>query len=188
MSLLFSMKPSDLISPAYLELQRELHARPNGYGGKGNKWAPGVADLVESIGAWSVLDYGSGEGTLKKALLLLLTRSLRVSEYDPAMPGKDSNPEFADLVVCTDVLEHIEPDRLSTVLAHLKVLARKAVFVVIATRPSNKTMTDGRNAHLIVESGEWWHLQMIEAGFQVHPGPTSPLLKVSREWVAVLTC
>lgn len=186
MSLLFSMKPSDLISPQYLELQRELHARPNGYGGKGDKWAAGVADLVESLGAWSVLDYGAGEGSLKKALLPLLTRSVRVSEYDPAMPGKDANPEFADLVVCTDVLEHIEPDRLLTVLAHLKVLARKAVFVVVATRPSNKTMTDGRNAHLIVEPGAWWQARLEQAGFVVTPGPASPLKKVSREFVAVL--
>lgn len=188
MSLLFSMKPSDLISPAYLEMQKELHARPKGYGGKGDKWAPAVAVMVDAFSAWSVLDYGSGQGSLKKALLPLLTRSVRINEYDPAIPGKDAQPEFADLVTVTDVLEHVEPDRLSTVLAHLKVLARKAVFVVIATRPSNKTMTDGRNAHLIIESGEWWHLKMIEAGFTVNEGPTSPLKKVSREWVAVLTC
>ncbi len=176
------------ISPAYRALQRELHARPNGYGGKGDKWAPAVAGLVAQFGCTSVLDYGCGQGRLSVALRPLVAGDVRLDEYDPAIPGKDQHPDFADLVVCTDVLEHIEPERLPAVLAHLQLLARKAVFVVIATRPSNKTMADGRNAHLIVEDGAWWDAQMRAAGFAVaSEAPRSPLDKPSREWVAVLT-
>lgn len=179
---------ADLISPPYRDLQKELHARPKGYGGKGDKWAAGVRDLVERFDAWSVLDYGCGQGSLKKALLPMCPPGVRVAEYDPAIPGKDGYVEFADLVVCTDVLEHVEPDKLPRVLSHLKMLARKAVFVVVATRPSNKTMADGRNAHLIVEPAEWWAERMTAAGFVVQPDPpVSPLRKASREWVAVLT-
>lgn len=187
MSLFFDLKPIDLISPSYLDMQKELHSRPKGYGGKGDKWSAGVAGLVASLGATSVLDYGCGQGALMKTLRPLLSSVVRIDEYDPAIKGKNGFPEFADLVVCTDVMEHVEPMRLSTVLAHLNVLARKAVFVVIATRPSNKTMTDGRNAHLIVEQAEWWQAKVEQAGFVVHPGPSSPLRKPSREWVAVLT-
>jgi methyltransferase family protein len=177
----------DLASLRYIRLQEELHGRPNGYGGKGDKWAQGVAALVTQYQASSVLDYGAGEGSLGKALRAVLPSSIRVSEYDPAMPAINALPEFADLVVSTDVLEHVEPEKLATVLAHLMLLARKAVFVVIATRESNKTMADGRNAHLIVQDGAWWHATMEAAGFEVHPGPVSPLKKPSREWVAVLT-
>jgi hypothetical protein len=185
-SLLYDLKPIDLISPQYCELQRELHARPNGYGGKGDKWAQAVRDLVAQFDCRSVLDYGCGEGTLKKALADLET-FIRIDEWDPAVPGKETWPRFADLVVCTDMLEHVEPERLTTVLAHIKVLARKAVFVVIATRPSNKTMADGRNAHLILEDDVWWSTRMLEAGFTIlGDAPKSPLLKRSREWVAVL--
>lgn len=185
-SLLYDLQPKDLISPKYCDLQRELHARPNGYGGKGHKWAQAVRGLVAQYDARSVLDYGCGEGTLKLALSDL-EGFARVEEYDPGVDGKAIWPHFADLVVCTDVLEHCEPEKLKTVLAHIRVLARKAVFVVIATRPSNKVMADGRNAHLIVEQAEWWAVRMLEAGFTVLPeAPTSPLLKPSREWVAVL--
>lgn len=175
------------ISPGYVRLQQELHARPNGYGGKGSKWAPAVAGLIAEFGATSVLDYGCGQGTLVKALRGMVSHAIRLDDYDPAIPGKDGQPEFSDLVVCTDVIEHVEPDRLSHVLAHLHLLARKAVLVVIATRESNKTLSDGRNAHLIIEQGEWWHARMLDAGFMVEPGPPSPLLKPSREWIAVLT-
>jgi len=180
------ISPSDCITPAYRALQVELHSRPNGYGGKGNKWADGVRALIQRFGATSVLDYGCGEGSLVKALSAD-KGNVRLSEYDPAIPGKNGRPEFADLVVSTDVLEHVEPELLDRVLAHLRLLARKAVFVVIATRPSNKTMADGRNAHLIVESAEWWAEKVRFAGFAVQPDPpVSPLKKPSREWVAVL--
>ena len=180
----------ELISPAYKALQLELHSRPKGYGGKGDKWASAVRSLITRFEATSVLDYGCGEGALKKALRPMCDSTVRIDEYDVAIPGKDNvlNLTFADLVVCTDVLEHIEPDRLSTVLAHIRMLARKAVFAVIATRPSNKIMADGRNAHLIQESAEWWSLTLIAAGFSIQPNPPiSPLKKPSRELVAVLT-
>lgn len=177
---------SDYISPAYLQEQKILHARPNGYGGKGDKWAAAVVELAVRFDAGSVLDYGCGEGSLATTLRRMSVR-FRVSEYDPAMPGKDELPSFADLVVSTDVIEHVEPDRLDAVLAHLKLLARKAVFVVVATRPSGKVLSDGRNAHLILEQDAWWTERFLQAGFQVNEGPKSPLRKVSREFVAVLT-
>lgn len=181
------IQPRDVISPEYQALQVELHARPKGYGGKGDKWASAVRSLLTRFDAYSVLDYGCGEGALKRALQPMCDSRFHLREYDPAIAGKNGWPDFADLVVCTDVLEHVEPDRLATVLAHLKILARKAVFVVIATRPSNKTLADGRNAHLILESSAWWESRLVAAGFTVQPDPpVSPLKKRSREYVAVL--
>lgn len=183
-----SFDRGDLITDRYLELQRELHGRPRGYGGRGSKWANGVRGLIDRFRATSVLDYGCGEGTLIKSLRPMCDSTIRIDEYDPAIPGKDTLPSFADLVVCTDVLEHIEPDRLDRVLGHLGFLARKAVFVVIATRPSSKTMADGRNAHLILEDADWWSRRVESAGFSIAPDPpVSPSPKPSREWVAVLT-
>ncbi len=185
-SLLYELKAADLISPAYRDEQRFLHARPRGYGGKGDKWAPAVADLVRQFDASSVLDYGCGQGSLKTALRGLVSSVVRIDEYDPAVSGKDAAPEFADLVVCTDVLEHVEPPKLSTVLKHLDVLARKAIFLVVATRPSNKTLRDGRNAHLMVESPDWWGERLRAEGWELTVGPPSPLKKPSREFVGLV--
>ena len=181
------MTRTDLISVEYVAEQKILHAAPRGYGGKGDKWADAVLELARRFDCWSVLDYGCGQGALARAVIARSDRRLMVREYDPAIDGKDARPSFADLVVCTDVLEHVEPDKLDTVLAHLRGLARRVLFVVIATRPSGKTLTDGRNAHLILESPEWWHARIESAGFTVEGDPPkSPLEKPSREWVAVL--
>lgn len=175
---------TELISPEYCEQQQVLHAAPRGYGGKGHKWATAVTSMIATHGYRSVLDYGCGQGTLRRWVTLAGV-SVDFREYDPAIHGKDALPEPADLVVCTDVLEHIEPEKLSSVLQHLKALATRALLLVIATRPSNKTLTDGRNAHLILESGAWWAQQIEAAGLTWEPGPASPLLKPSREWVAI---
>lgn len=176
----------DLISPAYVALQHELHARPNGYGGKGDTWAEAVLALVDQIGASSVLDYGCGQGALKRALVARKPAHVRVDEYDPAIPGKDGPPLFADLIVCTDVLEHVEPERLENVIAHLRALAKRAVFAVIALRPSNKMLADGRNAHLIVESADWWIARLSE-GFVVARGPVNARKPEAREVSLLLT-
>lgn len=177
---------SALISPAYLATQRTLHQSPQGYGLKGARWADAVVAIAQARQCSSILDYGCGKGSLMWTLRDRALHGIRLAEYDPAIPGKDAPPMFADLVVCTDVLEHIEPDRLSSVLAHLGSLARKAVFVVIATRPASKTLSDGRNAHLIIEDADWWRARVQYAGFDVHPSPVDPSIKASKEWLAVL--
>jgi hypothetical protein len=71
------------------------------------------------------------------------------------------------LVVCNDVLEHVEPERLAAVLQHLRDLTWRGGYFTVATRESNKWLSDGRNAHLIIESVAWWRAQMIGVGFEM---------------------
>ena len=144
-----------LITDEYRALNAGLHATSASYGTSGHKWAALVDDLATKTEARSVLDYGSGKGTLRAALEAR-HRPYVVQEYDPAIPGKEEKPARADLVVCGDVLEHIEPECLYAVLDDLANIAKRAVFLVVATGPAMKTLADGRNAHLIVEPVEWW--------------------------------
>lgn len=178
---------SHLISREYVEMQRTLHAGPQGYGSRGDKWAGVVLQVAMQYDATSILDYGCGEGTLARELRKFPLGPIRIDEYDPAIPGKDDPPDFADLVNVTDVLEHIEPDRLEAVLAHLKLLARKVLWVVVCTQESHKVLTDGRNAHLIVRSGSWWKKQLKTAGFNIHRAPSIVRVVPEKEWAVVLT-
>lgn len=145
-----------MITDEYRALNTELHASSPKYGTSGHRWAEVVMQLAADFKAYTVLDYGCGKSTLLKALPPLAERPIRFEQYDPCIPGLDEPPEPADLVVCTDVLEHIEPDCLEAVLDDLARLTIKAVFLEIATRPAVKTLADGRNAHLIVEQPAWW--------------------------------
>jgi len=178
---------AELISPHYRNLQQQLHASPRGYGGRGDKWAGVVMQIAAEYQATSILDYGAGQRTLARALRAMPLGAIRIDEYDPAIPGIDMPPEFADLVVVTDVLEHIEPDKLSAVLKHLRMLARKALWVVVSLKESNKRLADGRNAHLIIEPGGWWKKTFLRAGFTLHNPPTIVRELPKKEWAVVLT-
>lgn len=141
-----------LITESYRELNKRLHETNPAFGISGQKYVEEVKNLSEYIKADSILDYGCGKGTLKNSLSV----SGIVKEYDPAIPGKDFPPEPADLVVCTDVLEHIEPECLDDVLADISRLTKKAAYLVVATFPAKKSLPDGRNAHLIQRNRSFW--------------------------------
>lgn len=148
-----------LITEDYRQLNRAMFQKSPGFGTSGGKWASRVRGLAERLEAKSVLDYGCGRGTLAAELG---NAPFDVMEYDPAYPGKEAKPAHADLVVCGDVLEHIEPECLHDVLHDIRCIAAKAVFLVVATTPAAKTLPDGRNAHLIVEPAKWWMPKIME--------------------------
>lgn len=148
----------NLISQGYRELNKKLHEDRLDYGTSGKKYAEDVLGLV--LDGDSILDYGCGKQTLAEALPMAITG------YDPCIPGLEKTPEPHDLVVCTDVMEHIEPDLLDNVLDDLQRVTKKTLYCLVATRPAVKTLADGRNAHLIVEPMEWW-LPKFKARFKV---------------------
>lgn len=158
---------NDIASPEYMALLRERYTRP-GWGASGYHHWELVRDYATELGAESILDFGCGRGTLKKRLDdACRYMGFDVREYDPGIVGKDVVPEPADLVVSTDVLEHIEPDRVEQVLRHLRALARKGAFLIIAMSPSRETLADGRNAHLSIHQWPRWRELLIGAGFTI---------------------
>lgn len=151
-----------MISPEYLEQNRLLHERPT-YGAGGDQWMDMIEKLIVRNAVRSLLDYGAGKGRLKKRIERRFP-FIPVQNYDPVtFPG---DPVPADMLVCTDVLEHIEPECLDEVLTHMSLLTGKLGFLVIATRPAQKNLPDGRNAHLIQQPSDWWRPR-IEALWNV---------------------
>ena len=150
----------EVISTAYRDLNKQLHKDNLAYGVGGGKHAETVLKLAEKLGTKSILDYGCGKGYLAKAI------EFPIWEYDPAVPGKDESPRPADLVVCTDVLEHIEPDCLMAVLADLRRVTKVIGYFTIHTGPARKTLPDGRNTHLIQKHRQWWK-NRLKAFFKV---------------------
>jgi len=152
-----------LITPEYLEQQRIMHARPRGYGGGGSRWADQVAALAESLGQVdAILDYGCGQNTLAP---VLMSKGFRIRSYDPAVRAFDAEQLRSDLVVCTDVLEHVEEQCVDAFLEHLAQLCRRRLFVVIGLKPTDKTLPDGRQAHITLRPPHVWRQAIEAAGF-----------------------
>jgi len=144
----------ELISPEYRELNTRLHRQEPKYGVSGQKRAATVLKIAESMKTQSLLDYGCGKGLLAKNI------PFPIWEYDPCIPGKSELPRPAELVVCTDVLEHVEPEKLLFVLEDLKRCVLKVGYFVINTKPAAKTYANGENTHLIQKPREWWEKQL----------------------------
>lgn len=185
------LTPRELATDAYLAEQDLLHLAPGGYGSNGGRWAESVIWLCRRFDCWSVLDYGCGEGSLKRRLESVRVK-FAVREYDPApVLGKNRPPEFADLVVCTDVLEHVEPHLLVNVLNHIQGLARKAILLCVDLERSNKVLSDGRNAHLILKPSAWWEAKVDEHHMRLVDAPDMPTPRKcqpgEKRWIAVLT-
>lgn len=144
-----------LITPEYKKQQEQMHASMPGYGTTGEKYGETVSEIVNMMGIQEVLDYGCGHNrslmrTFKPA------HEVKVQCYDPGVPEYADPPEPSQMVVCIDVLEHIEPDCIDAVLDHLEELTGELLFATVHLAPAGKKLPDGRNAHLIQKPQEWW--------------------------------
>jgi uncharacterized Rossmann fold enzyme len=112
------------ISNEHVEACRKLHLDPL-YGREGKKYKDVVLNLSKALKTTSILDYGCGKGTLGAGL------PFPIWEYDPAIPGKDSVPRSADIVVCINVLEFVEPEMLENVLGDICRCSNRVAFIVL---------------------------------------------------------
>lgn len=147
---LIAYNKEGVISEEYRKLNSQLHEDNPSYGMGGSKHKDYVLKMSQELKTTSILDYGCGKGMLQQSL------DFPIYEYDPAIPGKDRPPRPADIVVCTDVLEHIEPKKLPIVLEDLQRVTKKLGYFVISTRKAVKTYANGQNTHLIVQGKEQW--------------------------------
>lgn len=147
-----------LITEAYRLQNAELHAGGS-FGISGGFHIEGVERLLEMVEAKTILDYGCGTA---KWIERGFGNRYDVRSYDPCVPGLTETPEPADCIVCTDVLEHIEPECLEAVLDDIKRCTLRSMILVVSTKPAKKFLSDGRNAHLIQQPCEWWMTHLMK--------------------------
>lgn len=168
------------MSEGYKKLQAQLHEDHHGYGTSGQNHAARVfmagAQIVRKFGKCDILDYGCGKETLRLAIesAFPAIEGMRILGYDPGRPGFDAEPEKAQIVVCTDVMEHIEPECVDTVLKHICSLTEHVAIINVSLIPAVKTLADGRNAHVCLKPKEWW-LSFLKKYFVLIEQADSPI-------------
>jgi len=151
----------DLASTSYRAMCAKMHQ--GRWGADGAKHLEPTLAYADELKAETVLDYGCGEAKLSEA-----AKSVRrILNFDPGVPGRDGMPKPIDMLVCTDVLEHVEPDKLDNVLAHQYRLTARGAYYVISTKPAKAILPDGRNAHLIIEDAAWWADKLAAQGWTI---------------------
>jgi len=176
----------ELLSKEYYDqlVQYRTTGRPNWGNGGGPHMQP-VIDLIHSYrrpdNLRTVIDYGCGHGLLLRSIVSKgVIHKNNARFYDPGIEEYAEVPtEKYDLLVSTDVLEHIEPELLENVLKHMHELTRRIAYLNIHTGPANAILPDGRNAHLIQKPATWWREQLEAADFRIVRGPEGNPLRAT---------
>ena len=165
------LKPSE----DYYELldsYKELHKEEGKF--RGISLVPLVPTLINVIkenNSKTLLDYGCGKAIpyskkecksigLKKPVQELCNLD-SFALYDPAYPkyNKLTKKKY-DIVVCTDVMEHIAEQDIDWVLKDILSHSKKTVFLNISCQPALKHFKEGKfkgqNVHVSVFHGTWW--------------------------------
>jgi trans-aconitate methyltransferase len=114
---------------------------------------------IENFPIKSVLDFGCGKGAVIAAIKEKYPH-LEIYGYDPAF--NNNLPEKVDMIMSTDVLEHIEPEELTNTLNDLASRTNILQYHLIACYKAKKELPDGRNAHLIIKTPDWWQRKLGE--------------------------
>lgn len=129
-----------------------------------------INEIIEEEGIDTLLDYGCGG-----ACHVGSYKASSVSLYDPYNEKYEKKPTGTfEMVVCTDVLEHVIPEDIFDVVADIISYAEKVVYLSIATYPASKKFKDGTNVHLLVRSQDWWD-QLLDS-------LSTPEIKIVRKY------
>lgn len=121
-------------------------------------YLPYIKELIKQYDCKSLLDYGCGKAKCHKKPL---TKS--VTLYDPYYEPYSKLPEGRfDMVICTDVMEHISEKEVPPIMADLINHTNKVLFLAISTKPAKKVFSNGENVHLTVWPAEKWD-KLIDA-------------------------
>lgn len=140
-------------SQSYQKTLKELH-QSKAFGNKSGI-PKEVIDCIEKYQVTSFLDFGCGKGYFLEALKAKYP-SIEIHGFDPGNNNFQTLPDKVDMIYSSDVLEHIEPDKLEETIKDLKLRCSKVMYHLIACHPAKRIMNDGRNAHLIIHLPEWW--------------------------------
>lgn len=144
-----------IISNEYKEQLQLKHADPHTFN-QGRKKIKTVRKFLTTYNPQTLIDFGCGKGDLILAIRDQYPNTI-AEGYDPGVPQFENVPnKVFESLVSTDALEHVEPEMLDSTLQVVNQLFSKSAFLVIASYKSKKTLSDGRNAHLIIESFDWW--------------------------------
>jgi trans-aconitate methyltransferase len=148
-----------MISDDYKQNLTQLQ-QANKFKGLLVKYDP-IQQFVQHYQPASIIDYGCAKGTLIQQLKQDFPHIATIHGYDPGVPEFDTIPQTTyDCLISNDVIEHFEPEFLQQSLVHMNSLWTRATWLIIACYPAKKHLPDGRNAHLIVETPDWWR-QMV---------------------------
>jgi SAM-dependent methyltransferase len=126
-----------------------------------------------------VLDYGCGHADS----LSFIKGNFKRYKYDPAIEEYSKLPEgeHFDIIICTDVMEHIPVQGIKDILEWIRRHAYFAFFSMSCVKAVN-ILPDGSNAHCTIYAPEEWRY-IIGSIFSNHSIRMLDETKSVRFWI-----
>jgi 2-polyprenyl-3-methyl-5-hydroxy-6-metoxy-1,4-benzoquinol methylase len=138
-------------------------------GGGTRTLADKLLEEVNNRKSVTILDYGCGLGThwhkqvwvnnTKSIMNVLGEKVQGFYRYDPAYELYSKPPLCTfDLVICSDVLEHVPDEYLEEFFFNINNYVKKdgMIFYSISTKLSKNSFDDGTNMHVNIKSVDEW--------------------------------
>jgi sulfatase maturation enzyme AslB (radical SAM superfamily) len=113
-------------------------------------YIPKINQIIKYKDIKTILDYGCGKAKHHP-------KEWNAIKYDPAIEEYQNIPQDKyDLVISTDVLEHIPVENLKQTINEIFGYSNKWVFISVCCRKAEAILPNGYNAHATIESAKWW--------------------------------
>ena len=146
-----------------INLYRKYHKDPDKYPGESYEQNhEHVLELARDTGCKTFLDYGCGKGEQWDEERFVSDLGSRPHCYDPAVEKYSDLPDQKfDMVISTDVFEHIPESEIDDCLNWIYTHAEKSVYLGICTKRAKARMPNGENAHCTVRPHDWWREKIM---------------------------
>lgn len=148
-------------SDEYAAQLKTLHEKSDafGIGSVTSKHYKTIQAIIQKRGFKSLLDYGCGKGHFLGFAKENIPE-IAIDGYDVASEEYSELPSRQyDMVVCLDVMEHVEFGAMSNVLNEIRDRTEQIFLCSVANYPAAKKLSDGRNAHVTqMPFGYWFTL------------------------------
>jgi 2-polyprenyl-3-methyl-5-hydroxy-6-metoxy-1,4-benzoquinol methylase len=152
------MKSKELIAQ-YYKIYLDESSGGKVYGKSSEDLLHKIAPIVIAENPKTILDFGCGRSSLINYFWNDGKRQL--FKYDPAIREYKIPPKGNyDLVISTDVLEHLLEESLEKTLRHIKTYSNKVIFTVSLV-PARKKLPNGMNAHVTIKSSSFWKKKIL---------------------------
>ena len=138
----------------YIKQYKLLYKRKKNYGKTSIKLYDMLKKIINDLNISSVLDYGCGKSKLLD--LIKKNSEIKIFKYDPAIKKYSKlTKNKTDLVICTDVLQHVPLYDLDRVLKEIKSKGIYILFYIKCTNHKTK-LPNGTYANCTVYDKKWW--------------------------------
>lgn len=138
----------------YIKQYELLYKIKKNYGKTSIKLYDMLEKIINDLNILSVLDYGCGKSKLLD--LIKKNKKIKVYKYDPAIKKYSKlTKNKVNLVICTDVLQHVPLYDLDRVLKEIKSKGIYILFYIKCTNHKTK-LPNKTYANCTVYDKKWW--------------------------------